>query len=60
MDANPQAVRPHAGEPVAWIALDDYLLYACHVVYNLVVCRLGDRLPIPTAVRFGLGKCLWL
>jgi hypothetical protein len=56
VDANPYAVRPRAGEPVAWTVADDHLLYACHVVYDLVVGRLGDRPPIPTTARLGLGE----
>lgn len=56
MNADPYAVRPHAGQPVAWTVLDDHLFYACHVVHDLVEGRLGGRPPIPTTARLVPGE----
>ncbi|MFD9904287.1 hypothetical protein [Streptomyces sp. NPDC059063] len=56
MDVEPYGARRPDGQPVAWSALDDHLLYTCHLVSDLVEGRLGGRPPIPTTARLEPGE----
>lgn len=57
MDEHPYAERPvEGGRPPIWTAVDDHLLYTCHVVYDLVHGRLAGRPPVPSVARLAPGE----
>lgn len=56
MEDNPYAVRRQTGRLTPWTALDDHLLYTCHVVHEVAEGRIGNCTPVPTRARLGPGE----
>lgn len=54
MNADPYAVRPYVGQPLAWPALDECLLYTCQGT-NELVGRRGIAWGWPAGPHRGQG-----